>query len=265
MNNPIGIFDSGLGGLTVMREIAKVMPNENIVYFGDTARVPYGPKSKETIIRFSIEIANFLMKQKIKMLIVACNTASSYAIKELRKQIDIPVVGVIEPGAIAAHKKSEIRRVGVIGTEGTIGSKAYDFVLKKIDSRLKIYSQACPLFVPLAEHGWTNNHVAKLVSETYLKSLQQKNIDTLILGCTHYPLLKSVIRKTIDTNIKIVDSAIETAKLTRNILAENNLISKSKIASKYKFFVSDDPQKFSKLGSKFLKKQILQTNKILFD
>src|SRR3989338_7369713 len=192
---PIGIFDSGIGGLTVLREVRRQIPQEDIVYFGDTARVPYGTKSKETITRFSVNNVQFLEGFRVKMVIVACNTASSLSLGALQDKFSIPIIGVIEPGAREALKRTKNGRIGVIGTKSTIGSNAYETCLKRLDPSVKVFSGACPLFVPFVEEGWTDGEVVTKVAHTYLDALRAFRIDTLILGCTHYPLLKRTIQK----------------------------------------------------------------------
>lgn len=265
MNSPIGVFDSGLGGLTVMKEITKILPNEDIIYFGDTAHVPYGNKSKATIQRFSLEIARFLMQHKIKMLVVACNTASSYAVKTLRKNFSIPIIGVVEPGVTAAIKASRSSRIGVIGTKGTISSDAYQNRLLNIDKSIKVYAKPCPLFVPLVEEGWLNNKIVYEIAEYYLKDFRTKNIDTLILGCTHYPLLKNVIAKIMGKDVTIVDSAKQTAYRVNEMLKKSDLVANKRRKSIYKFYVSDDANKFKVNGGKFFGREIANVKKISLD
>ena len=192
---PIGVFDSGVGGLTVAREIMRNLPSEKIVYFGDTARVPYGSKSKETIIRYSRQIIRFLQQQQVKAIVVACNTASAFALDAVRDEFDIPIIGVIEPGAKVAAAQTRNKRVGIIGTVGTVGSGIHAEYLKHLDPEITVFGKACPLFVPLVEEGWLHDPVTDEVAARYLKELQDKQVDTLILGCTHYPLLRSTIRK----------------------------------------------------------------------
>ena len=269
MKRAIGIFDSGIGGLTVTKEIIKHMPNEDIVYFGDTARVPYGNKSSETIQKFSLEIANFLLGKNIKILVIACNTASSYALEYLQKMIDIPIVGVIEPGAEAACKITKNNKIGVIGTKGTITSQSYHNTLKLINSELEIVNKACPLFVPLVEEGWIDKKVSYLVAEEYLAELKNNGIDTLILGCTHYPILKNVIAKVLGKKIQIVDSAVETAIKVKQILEEYNLLEQETLGmgyslGKYVFYVSDDAEKFREFGENILDRKIDKVEKVIF-
>lgn len=260
--NPIGFFDSGIGGLTVVRSVARIMPNENIIYFGDTARVPYGSKSNETVVEYSIQAANFLLRKNIKLLIVACNTASSVALKELRKFLTIPVIGMIEPGAKMALQESKNRVVGVIGTRSTINNKAYAHELKKLDPKVKVYEQACPLFVPLAEEGWLDHKVTELVAEEYLGELRKKKIDSLILGCTHYPILADVIQKVVGKNVNLIDSGTPAAKLVEDYLNGRQLRNQSVHQGQSEFYVSDVPTKFREVAERFLGKKITHLHKV---
>ncbi|MCP4649103.1 MAG: glutamate racemase [PVC group bacterium] len=253
-SRPIGIFDSGMGGLTVVKEITRILPQEDIVYFGDTARVPYGPKSEETVIRFSIENILFLLKYNVKLIVVACNTASSVALPTLKKHFKIPLLGVIEPGAEKAVGITKNRKVGVIGTKTTIKSGAYKRNIKENAADVNVYSASCPLFVPLVEEGWFNHPITKKIAYEYLDPLKAKGIDSVVLGCTHYPLLKPVIRQVLGKNVALIDSAKQVAQQSRLILEQNNLIrkrNKSQVA-KVRFFVSDEPENFARQGSKFL-------------
>ncbi|MDR1695087.1 MAG: glutamate racemase [Endomicrobium sp.] len=259
-NKPIGIFDSGLGGLTVMSEINKTLPGESIIYFGDTARVPYGSKSKDAIIGFSKEIAGFLVKKGVKMIVVACNTASALALSELKKNLNIPVIGVIEPGAQTALSATKNKKIGIIGTEGTVKSGAYPKAINKI-SKASVYQQACPLFVPLAEEGWTENQLTDAVVKYYLKPLLDKKIDTLVLGCTHYPLLKNAIKKISGKNITLIDSAKATARKVKNVLTKRDMLADKNSSKKLGFFVSDNPEKFKKIGSRFFSGKIARVKK----
>ncbi len=253
MQKAIGIFDSGIGGLTVLKEIAAELPAEHTIYLGDTARVPYGIRSPETVTRYSFENTQFLLSQEIKLLVVACNTASAVSLDAVKKEFPLPVIGVLDPGARAAVAATKSRKVGVIGTEATIGSGAYERAIKKLGADIKVTSLACPLFVPLVEEGWTDNDAAELVAGKYLASLRGSGIDTLVLGCTHYPLLKSVIRKVIGPGVLLIDSATETAKEVADVLdklkwrrPEND----GTIVRKY--FVTDTPARFEKIGKLFL-------------
>ncbi len=259
-NNPIGIFDSGFGGLTVMAAVSKLLPDENIIYFGDTAHVPYGTKSKKTVTEFSEKISRFLLKNNVKMIVIACNTASAFSLNYLRNFVNVPIIGVIKAGSVLAAKITENKKVGVIGTEGTIKSKAYEKEIKKYDKNIKSFSKSCPLFVPLVEEGWNDGKITREIIKIYLKDLLDKNIDTIILGCTHYPLLKESIKKVIGKNINIVDSASAVAAQVKYILTKNNILKKSG-KGKYKFFVSDSPEKFKAIGNKFLGNKILNVTK----
>ena len=251
----IGIFDSGVGGLTVMHELVEALPAESFVYLGDTGRYPYGNKSPETVTRYSLENASFLVDKGIKLLVVACNAASSVALDALRAECRVPVIGVIEPGAKAAATSSVNGRVGVIGTEVTIASGAYTRALKRLRPRLEIYTRACPLFVPLAEEGWTDNEVATATIGLYLGSLQKSGIDTLILGCTHYPLLKRAIGDFLGKGVRLVDSAEETAREVRETLRDNGLL-RRRGRGATSFFVTDVPDRFVKVGRRFLGERV---------
>ncbi len=265
MNRPIGIFDSGIGGLTVVKELKKQLPNEQLIYFGDTARIPYGTKSKELIRQFAVEDAQFLMQFDIKLLIVACNTASSLAIDTLREHFSLPIVGVVKPGARAAAEKSKNKRIGVIGTPSTINSGAFAEEIKKQIKTNDIYSQACPMLVPLVEEGWLDGEITRLTLEKYLKNLINKDVDTLILGCTHYPLLKSSIEKVTQRRMALIDSGLETAKRVKEILLKENLANDGAKESDDLYFVSDNPQKFQKIGSMFLGKELENVRRIDFE
>lgn len=262
MNRPIGIFDSGIGGLTVVREIIKCLPNENIVYFGDTARVPYGTKSPHTVIKFSVENTLFLLRFKVKLIVVACNTSSSYSLPILKDDFKVPIIGVIIPGAEEATKVTKCGRIGVIGTAATIQSAAYEKAIKNINPTQKVFSQACPLFVPLVEEGYLNHKITYDVARMYLKPLKDKGVDTLILGCTHYPLLKEVIKDVMGKDVTLIDSAKQVACHVKEVLAWENLLSKSKKKAKYKFYVSDEPHKFTKSGERFLGQKIKFVKKV---
>ncbi|MDI6808221.1 MAG: glutamate racemase [Candidatus Eisenbacteria bacterium] len=252
----IGVFDSGVGGLTVVRELMRSLPGEGIVYFGDTARVPYGSKSRKAVTRFSVENAKFLLRAGVKMIVVACNTASAFALPVLRKSVPVPVVGVIQPGVFAASKATISGKVGVIGTLGTIGSKAYEKMLRKKNGELSIFSAACPLFVPLAEEGWTDHEVTKAVAEEYLAPLRARGIDTLILGCTHYPLLAGVISEVMGDHIVLIDSGEETAKVVREILRKEGLSRRGTARPANLFCVSDIPARFRDIARRFLGSEV---------
>tara|TARA_B100000927_G_scaffold149025_1_gene120208 strand:+ start:808 stop:1605 length:798 start_codon:yes stop_codon:yes gene_type:complete len=254
---PIGIFDSGLGGLTVVKSIKKLLPNESILYFGDTARLPYGLKSKELVIQYSTQIADFLIKKDVKMIIIACNTATAMALEELRNNFkNIPIIGVIEPGSVQASVDSINKKIGIIGTVATIKSKAYERSLKLIDKNIKVFSKDCPLFVPFVEEGMVEGGAINLIVEHYLSSFQN-NIDTMILGCTHYPLLEPVIRKYVK-GIKLVDSASAVAKQANKILNDRKIKNSHNKRGTLDCFVTDLPRQFEKLGRIFLGEPIKQ-------
>jgi glutamate racemase len=261
-DRPIGVYDSGVGGLTVVREIIKQLPHEEIVYFGDTARVPYGSKSRETITRFAVESMRFLSNQNIKMVVIACNTVSASSIPALRKYFKIPILGVIKPGAAAAVKKTKNKVIGIIGTERTVSSKAYDRVIRQLDPEIKILSRACPLFVPLVEEGWLDKKATLMIASEYLEPLKQQGIDTLVLACTHYPLLKNTIRKVMGNGINMVDSAEETARAVKHILQINGMYRKTSNPPEHRFFVSDTPTKFVEIGERFLSRKFRRIHQI---
>lgn len=255
-NKAIGIFDSGVGGLTVFKEIEKLLPNEDIIYFGDTARVPYGNKSKSTIIKFSTESILFLLKKKVKIIVVACNTASSLALDALSGIFSVPLIGVIEAGAHKALEASKNKKIAVVGTRSTINSKSYEKAILRKDKTAKIYSKACPLFVPLVEEGVLAGKTAKNIIEMYLGNLKKTRADVIILGCTHYPLLKRQIASYLK-GVYIVDSATEVALHAKEILKINNLLRERKNKTgKKEFYVSDEPKAFRKLAKLFLKRDI---------
>jgi glutamate racemase len=248
----IGIFDSGIGGLTVLKELVKAMPQEDTIYLGDTARVPYGTKSPETVTRYGIEIASFLVKRDIKLLVVACNTASAVSLETLQERFPIPIVGVIEPGARRAAAMTRNGRVGVIGTEATIKSSAYTRAIKRVNPGIEVTTRACPLFVPLAEEGWLDNEVARLTARSYLTELKETGVDTLVLGCTHYPLLKEIIAETMGEQVRLVDSAEETARTVAEILSGRGLLRPAAEKGNHHYFVTDVPAGFIRIGNRFL-------------
>ncbi len=251
-NSPIGVFDSGIGGLTVLKEIISLLPGEDTVYLGDTARVPYGTKSRETVIRYSLENSAFLRSQGVKLIVAACNTASAYAVQELSAALDIPVTGVIEPGARAALEASPSGRIGIIGTEGTIGSHAYSRIIKSLRPGASVFEKACPLFVPIVEEGFLEEKATELIVEKYLEDLRRKDIETLVLGCTHYPLLKGPISRAMGPGVRLIDSAKATAAVVRTILDKNGLAKTEKgAAASHRFFVTDSPRRFQRVGRIF--------------
>jgi glutamate racemase len=251
-DRPIGIFDSGVGGLTVVKEILRLLPNEEVIYFGDTARVPYGTKSKETITHFAMQDATFLVKKNVKAIVVACNTVSSNSLKVLRKNFNIPIIGVIEPGALYACKKTKNRKIGVTGTVATIESGAYENSIRTVCPEAIVYSKSCPLFVPLAEEGWIEKKSTFLIVEDYLGEILDNGIDTLVLGCTHYPILKDVIQQVVGKDVFLIDSAYYTAISLKELLKEKNLLRRSTKINEPDFFLSDIPRKFSEIGERFL-------------
>jgi glutamate racemase len=260
-NNPIGIFDSGVGGLTVLKEVGRILPAENIIYLGDTARVPYGIRSAETVTRYSFECTEFLLRQDIKLLIVACNTVSAISLNKIREKVPIPVIGVIEPGARADVNSTKNKKIGIIGTEATIKSSSYLRAIKSLDGDIEVCGLPCPLFVPLVEEGWTSGVIARLVVERYLKDIMDKGVDTLVLGCTHYPLLKGVIQDVMN-DVCLVDSAIETAKVVKDVLAEMGMLIVRSCEGRRKFFVTDSTEKFINVGERFLQSRIEDITKI---
>ncbi|MBN1754979.1 glutamate racemase [bacterium] len=269
MNNikelPIGIFDSGVGGLTVVKELQAQLPGEAFIYLGDTARYPYGPRSPEIIKQFALECSSYLLKQPLKVLIIACNTASANAVGLLRKNFTLPIIEVITPGAQLAAESTRIGKVGIIGTTATIQSSAYIKALLKFDPRLKTFSQACPLFVALAEEGWISGEVPKLITQHYLKDLIRAQIDTLIMGCTHYPLLKAVIGETMGKEVQLIDSAYATVNVLKKYLKENGLLSDRIGPLPNKYYVTDAPDRFARVGSHFLNKELNDVQKIFID
>lgn len=260
----IGIFDSGVGGLTVTREIMMQMPKERLVYFGDTARVPYGTKSRETIIRYSRQNIRFLQQHNIKAIVVACNTASAFA-EEVQKDFSIPILGVVRPGSKAAVKSTRNGRVGVIATQATIGSQIYSRVIHESRPEIQIFGKACPLFVPLVEEGWLEDPVTEEVVRRYVKELQEKDIDTLILGCTHYPLLRNVIGRVMGPKITLVNPAYETALELKKLLERENLQSGEEDPPEHEFYVSDAAENFRHFAQSILPCDIRKTREIAIE
>lgn len=251
----IGIFDSGIGGLTVAQQIQAALPREQLIYLGDTARTPYGSKSADIVRRYAVESAEFFVERGVKMLVVACNTVSSTAMPTLRERFDLPIIDVIEPGACRAVEQTHNRRVGVIGTEATIRSGAYTRALKRLAPDLQIFTRACPLFAPLAEEGWTDNQIARATAENYLTSLRHSGIDTLVLGCTHYPLLADVISAVMGASVTLVDSARTTAQVVAQTLSDSGLANQQGEGS-ISFFVTDEPDRFIKVGARFMGQKV---------
>lgn len=264
-NAPVGVFDSGVGGLTVAREIMRQIPEERIIYFGDTARVPYGSKSKDTIVRYSRQIIRFLRTQNVKAIVIACNTASAFALETVQAESDIPVIGVINAGARAAVKATRNGKIGVIGTEGTVGSGIYTEVMKQLRPDIEVTAKSCPLFVPLVEEGLFHDSVTDEIASRYLNVLKRKYIDTLVLGCTHYPLLRSTLRRLMGDEVTLVNPAYETAIELKELLESQGLKRDPAAAmdgEKYQFFVSDLAEKFTDFATAILPNEVKETKKI---
>ena len=254
MNNakPIGVFDSGIGGMTVVRALTHHLPHENIVYFGDTARVPYGPKSPQVVREYALQDTDVLLQHDVKLIVIACNTVSAVALDVVQKRAKMPVVGVIIPGAEAAVRATKNKRIGVAGTVGTIFSNAYTNVIRQLDPDIKVFGQPCPLFVPLAEEGWIDHKATELIAKEYLFPLTLEKIDTLVLGCTHYPILRDVIGKVLHQSVALIDSGESTALVVKNMLVDLKLNNTSTQKPNLQFFVSDVPHKFTEIGERFL-------------
>ncbi len=260
-NRPIGIFDSGIGGLTVVKQVLRNLPDENIIYFGDTARVPYGTKSRATITRFAIQDADFLLKKGVKAIIAACFTVSSNAMNALVRRFDIPVLGMVEAG-VDAVKKTGAKFIGIIGTSATIESKSYEKRLKEEIKGIKVISKACPLFVPLAEEGWVNNDIAKMTVEKYLLPLKKKRVDALVLACTHYPLLKKAISEFMGKEVKIILPGREMSFLLKQELANLNIENRTGSKGNMKIYLSDIPRNFGRIAKNFLGVPVLNAEKV---
>ncbi len=262
---PIGVFDSGVGGLTVAREIIRQIPNEKIIYFGDTARVPYGSKSKETVTRFSEQIVRFLRTFQVKTIVVACNTASACALDALERDIDIPIIDVVKPGAKAAWEATRNGRIGVIGTEDTIGSQIYTKYIQNLNRDITIYGKACPLFVPLVEEGLLEDPVTDEIARRYLTELIDIDIDTLILGCTHYPLIRSTLGRIMGEGVRLVNPAYETARELKEMLGQLDLLDEEPLglgSNRYQFYVSDKAEKFVHFANSIIKYGILSAKAV---
>ena len=262
LENPIGVFDSGIGGLTVVKALMRQLPQESIVYFGDTARVPYGSKSRATIVRFSLENVEFLLRFGVKCIVIACNTSSSWALPTLRKYFKVPIIGVIRPGARAAVQQTRSRRIGVIGTDATIRSRAYEAEITRLNGRIKVFSASCPLFVPLVESGWLNGPVCASIAKIYLAPMLRQRIDTLILGCTHYPLLNSVLQRVVGSQVQLIDSGVQTATEIKGLLAWSERLSSSKAKPRHRFFVTDESSRFAEVGQRFLEQPIRSVEQV---
>jgi glutamate racemase len=250
--SPIGIFDSGIGGLTVARAIYERLPHESTVYFGDTARVPYGPKSPETVRRYSLEILDWLLGQQVKAVVIACNTSTAHALETLQTHSPVPVIGVIDPGARAAAAASTAGPIGVIGTAGTIASNAYARAIQRRRPEARVEQRPCPLFVPLVEEGWFDHPAAELIAHEYLEPLRQVRVDTLVLGCTHYPLLKPLLQRVMGPEVRLIDSGEETAAVVVHVLDRNGLRAPEGAPAEHRFAVSDDEARFRHVGARFI-------------
>lgn len=261
-NRPIGVFDSGLGGLTVLKELKSLIPTESVVYFGDSGRAPYGTKSKDTIVKYTFQDIRFLLNQDIKMIVIACNTASACSLKLVKDSFDIPVIEVTEPGAITAVNETKNKKIGVIGTVATISSGVYERAINRLDSSIEIVQKACPLFVPLVEEGWWENDIAFRIAEEYLEPMKKEGIDTLVMGCTHYPMLYNTISKVMGDKVKLVSSALEVTKVVRNILGEMDIMRDERINPVYRYYTSDSVEKFESLGSAILESDIHSAEKV---
>ena len=262
---PVAVFDSGLGGLTVFREILRQLPDENLIYFGDTARVPYGSKSRETIIHYTEQILNFLRTKEVKAIVVACNTVSAYALEELKDRVEVPIIGVVKPGAYAAVKQTKSRRIGVMGTEGTVRSGLYPSYIHEIDPSVLVFQKPCPLIVPLVEEGLWEDPLTTEVVRRYTRVFREEHIDTVIMGCTHYPLVRDTIRKVLGDEVTLVNPAYETTAALKRVLEEKDLlrpIDAPVVGPPYRFYVSDDPEKFKEFASRVLRFDIPETRKI---
>ncbi len=244
MNSPIGLFDSGVGGLTVAREIMRQLPNEDLVYFGDTARVPYGSKSKQTVLKYSRQIVRFLRTKDVKAIVIACNTASALALDEIAAEIDIPVIGVVKPGAKMAVETTKTGNIGIIGTESTIKSGIYNDYIRELNPDITVVSKACPLFVPLVEEGLLEDRVTEDIVARYLQEMKEYKVDSLVLGCTHYPLLRNTIKRFMGDGVRLVNPAFETAKSLKELLGEQGLLNPNRHKPEYEYFVSDGVDKF---------------------
>ncbi len=259
MNNPIGVFDSGVGGLTVAREIMRQLPNEDLVYFGDTARVPYGSKSKKTVLKYSRQIVRFLRTKDVKAIVVACNTASALALDEIAEEIDIPIIGVVKPGAKMAVETTKTGNIGVIGTESTIKSGIYNEYIRELNPEITVVSKACPLFVPLVEEGLIEDRVTDDIVSRYLHEMKEYRVDSLVLGCTHYPLIRNTIKRFVGDSVRLVNPAFETAKSLKELLTEQGILNMDKHKPEYEYYVSDGVDKFISFADNVLPCHVTDT------
>lgn len=262
-NRPIGVFDSGVGGLTVVKEMIRMLPNENITYFGDTARFPYGTKSVAQLQSFVVEIVHFLQEEQVKFIVIACNSASAAALKPAQELFSVPIIGVIEPSAQGAVEATRNRRVGVIGTKATIASRAYEKAIHCFDAGIEIFPRVCPSFADFVERGEIDTQDVRETAQFYLEPLISADVDTLVLGCTHYPLLTGLIGEVMGSNVELISSAVETARETRNILVRRDQLRKETDSSQYRFISTADGEKFLNLGSRFLGREIRVVDEVL--
>jgi glutamate racemase len=259
---PIGVFDSGIGGLTILRSLIRSLPHEDVIYFGDTARVPYGTKSKDTVLKFSIENVELLLRHHVKLIVVACHTSSAWTLETLRQYFRVPIVGVVTPGATAAMAATHNGRIGVLGTASTIRSKAYERALRRLDRSVSVVSQSCPLLVSLAEEGWTKDAICRSVVQKYVAPVLKQRVDTLLLGCTHYPLLAPMIRRVAGRSVRVVDAGRQTARAVTEILADQGLIHQYHRRGRMTFYVSDEPERFVQVGTTFLGQRIRNVHRV---
>lgn len=262
MDAPIGVFDSGVGGLTVAREIMRQLPDEDLIYFGDTARVPYGTKSKDTVIRYSKQIIRFLLSKGVKAIVIACNTASAVCLPEIQEEFDVPIIGVVEPGALAAAKATKNKHIGIIGTNGTVKSGIYTKLLRNIDPEMTVVTKACPLFVALVEEGLIDDRITEDMVGRYLSELKDYKIDSLVLGCTHYPLLINPIGNYMGDKVSLVNPAFETAKSLKELLGKNHLENKGNNGGDHEYYVSDMAEQFVTFADRVLPCHVDQVNYI---